>query len=103
MPHDAFFAVQNIFIYLGDSLSRQLVYRAPRLRHPFVFLVFSAAGIVLGLCKIPILSPPGVPYPSPLQDPHPLTARWSTFKPHGTSAELPPRYQHAPSACYVWY
>jgi hypothetical protein len=60
MPHDAFFAMYNCFTFLGDTLSRQLVYRAPRLLHPFWFLLLSATGAVLCLIKIPIIAPIGI-------------------------------------------
>jgi hypothetical protein len=60
VPHDAFFAVYNFCIYLGDSLSRQLVYKARALAHPFWFLIASVVGAALGLCKIPLLAPLGL-------------------------------------------
>ena len=52
VPHDAFFAVYNCFTFVGDALSRQLVYRATRLAHPLLFLAFSAVGVFLCLIKV---------------------------------------------------
>ena len=60
VPHDLFFAVYNTCIFLGDSISRQLVYKAPRLEDPLWYLWFSLAGALLGLAKIPILVPVGL-------------------------------------------
>jgi hypothetical protein len=60
VPHDAYFAVYNTFIYVGDSLSRQLVYRAEKLRHPFLYLICSAVGGLLCLAKLPLLTPVGI-------------------------------------------
>ena len=53
VPHDAFFAAYNCFTFLGDSVSRQLVYRASQLAHPLLFLAFSAVGATLCLIKVP--------------------------------------------------
>ena len=60
VPHDAFFAVQGLVVYLGDSLSRKVVYHAPTLRHPFWYLLSSAAGAALCLAKVPLLQPLGM-------------------------------------------
>jgi len=60
VPHDSFFAVYNLCIYLGDSLSRQHVYARDRLIAPFYFLAGSLAGVWLGLAKIPLLAPLGL-------------------------------------------
>ena len=60
VPHDAYFAVYNCFTFLGDTLSRQLVYRAPRLYHPFWYLLLSAAGAAICLLKIPLVAPLGI-------------------------------------------
>jgi hypothetical protein len=60
VPHDAYFAVYNCFTFFGDTLSRQLVYRAARLYHPCVYLAFSAVGAALCLIHIPLVAPLGI-------------------------------------------
>ncbi len=60
VPHDAFFAVYNLCIYFGDSLSRQMVYKAEKLSPPLYYLYYSLLGVALGLCKIPLLAPVGL-------------------------------------------
>lgn len=60
VPHDAFFAVYNSLIYVGDSASRQMVYRAATLRHPAWYLLASALGGALCLAKLPLVAPLGI-------------------------------------------
>jgi hypothetical protein len=59
MRHDWFFVFYNSFSLMGDSFSRQIAYRhSPR--HPFSFLLFSAAGAAFCLSKVPIVAPIGI-------------------------------------------
>ena len=60
VPHDYYFAVYNCFTFLGDTFSRQLVYRMPRLYHPFWYLICSALGAFICLLKIPLIAPLGI-------------------------------------------
>ena len=55
MSNASFFALYNFFTFLGETISRKLAYVGPP-RKPVFFLVFSAAGVVLNLVKIPLLS-----------------------------------------------
>lgn len=48
------------FTFFGDTLSRQLVYRASRLYHPFWFLLLSVLGAFICLLKLPIVAPIGI-------------------------------------------
>ena len=59
VPHDAFFAVYNMFTFFGDTLSRQVVYRLP-LINPLCYLILSAVGAGTCLAKIPIIAPIGI-------------------------------------------
>mmetsp|Transcript_109143 Transcript_109143/g.163235 ORF Transcript_109143/g.163235 Transcript_109143/m.163235 type:complete len:435 (-) Transcript_109143:34-1338(-) len=51
-----FIALYNSFFFLGDTLSRKIFYKL-RLINPFLFLLFSVGGIVMGLLDITILVP----------------------------------------------
>ena len=58
VSHDWFFAVYNLSTFLGDTISRKIVYRI-KPRNPLFFLIFSAVGAAMCLCRIPILAPLG--------------------------------------------
>ena len=55
MDNASFFALYNFFTFLGETISRKLAYVGPP-RKPVFFLVFSAAGVIVNLLKIPLLS-----------------------------------------------
>jgi len=51
-----FVALYNTFFFIGDTLSRKIFYKV-RLINPFLFLIFSAVGIFMGLLDVTILVP----------------------------------------------
>jgi hypothetical protein len=57
---DWFFAVVNVFVLLGDSVSRKAVYAMPRLYHPWLWLLCNVAGGLCVLSAVPILYPFGM-------------------------------------------
>jgi hypothetical protein len=56
---DLYMALFNTCSFLGDTLSRKLAYRSPRL-HPFWFLIATAAGAAMCLSRVALLSILGV-------------------------------------------
>ena len=58
--HDAYFAVFNVFTFLGDTLSRKVAYWWKTPPHPAWFLLLSAAGIAMVTAKLPIIAPLGI-------------------------------------------
>ena len=56
----AYFAVFNCFTFIGDSMSRKLIYHMKRLRHPWLYLLCAVVGAALLLSDIPLLGPLGM-------------------------------------------
>ena len=56
--HDAFFAIVNVCTFLGDSVSRKLVYGrlGKYIQNPLAYSLLSLLGATLALLKIPLLT-----------------------------------------------
>ena len=59
VPHGWFFTVFNTFTFVGDSLSRRIVYSF-KPRNPMYYLLISASGAIMCLSRFPIIAPIGI-------------------------------------------